>query len=198
IFNGWLGVFLEETDAGIVVQGVEPDSPAQKAGFRALDFISGYNGEKTSEVRRFIHLVQNTSIGSTASIEIIRQGNPLRLTARIEKRRPQQIQKRMSFNSPRPLIGLETVILNPHLADTIRMPGATGLFVVNVVSQTPADIAGVLPGDVIIAMDGQPILDAASFTSYWQTHSLGDRLVLKILRKGKEYTITIPLRPDSP
>jgi serine protease Do len=196
ICTGWLGIFLQESDAGILVQGVEPDSPAQKAGLRALDSIRVLNGEKIGDVRRFIHLVQNAPIGSDAGIEIVRQGKPLHLTASVEERRPPQARKRLSFNSPRPLVGLETVALNSHLADALQMPGTTGLFVVNVVSQTPADRAGVLPGDVIVAMDGQPILDAMSFASYWQTHILGSHLILNVLRKGKERVISIPLRNE--
>ena len=36
----------------------------------------------------------------------------------------------------------------------------------------------------------------ARFASYWQTHGLGERLVLSVLRKGAGRTIEIQVRPE--
>jgi serine protease Do len=77
------------------------------------------------------------------------------------------------------------------------MPGQAGLLVTDVVKQMPADRAGVLDGDVIVAMDGQPIFDAASFASYWQSHGLGSELILTVLRKGVERSIAVPVQSYS-
>jgi len=137
------------------------------------------------------------------------------LSAVVEARRIQRNLNRLSLNlsgmfgapvaemitdsewtPPRLLIGLEVVALHPDLADALKMPGQTGLLVTDVVKQKPAEKAGVLVGDVIVAMDGYPIVDVLSFASFWETHRLGAQLMLKVVRKGTEQTIAVQV-PDT-
>jgi S1-C subfamily serine protease len=191
---GWLGIVFQDVPSGVVVHRVEPGSPAQKAGLNPRDFLVRYNNQPVKSARQFIDLLENSSVGSQARIEIKRQGKLMNLTALIEARKAPQIQSRISLSSPRPLIGLDTAVLTPDLADALQMPGQTGLLVVDVIAQMPAKRAGVLEGDVIVAMDGQPIFDAASFATYWQSHGLGSHLILTVLRKGVERSISIPVQ----
>ena len=192
---GWLGIMLEDMPSGVLVQGVEHNSPAHEAGLVPRDFLIRYNSLPIENVRQFINLVQNSAIGSIAKIDISRQGKPMSLTAKIRERQTQAAQNRLSLNSPRPRVGLDTTPLTPDLADALRMPGQTGLLVTGVVPQTPAAAAGVLEGDVITAMDGHPIFDIDSFALYWQSHGLGPRLVLTVLRKGEKRSISVNLQP---
>jgi len=191
---GWLGIMLLDAPSGVQVQGVEPDSPAQEAGLIPRDFLVRYNSQPVENARQFIGLIQNSVIGSRAKIEISRQGKPVSLTAKIRERQVQADHNRLSLNSPRPLVGLDTELITPGLADVLQMPGQTGLLVIRVLPHTPAAAAGVLEGDVITAMDGQPIFDVDSFASYWQSHGLGPRLVLTVLRKGEKRSITVMLQ----
>jgi serine protease Do len=195
-----------------VIQRIEPDSPAQKAGLVADDFLFKYNGQAIQDALQFIQLVQGTPIGSKANLEILRRGNPMTITALIEAWRPQQNQGKLSFSlpgalgppfagmipgappgNPRLLFGLDTIMLTSSLADALKMPGQTGLLVIGVDKQLPADLAGVLVGDVIVSIDGQPIVDAPGFASYLQTHIWGPQSVLKVLRKGIERTIAVQI-----
>jgi hypothetical protein len=213
---GWLGVFLADsqpaTQSGVLVQRVEQDSPAEKAGLASEDFLLKYDGQEIRDMRQFIQLVQRTPIGSRAVLDIIRQGNPMTINAAIEARRPQPARGRLAFSlpgaintqaagrdpeakrlSPQPLVGLDTIVLTPPLADAMQIPVKAGLLVIDVSKQSPADLAGVLIGDVIMAMGGQPITDAPSFASFLQTLDWGAQLELRILRKGTELTITVQL-----
>ncbi|MDR1727192.1 MAG: PDZ domain-containing protein [Acidobacteriota bacterium] len=191
---GWLGIRLQDAPTGVMVQGVEPGSPAAEAGLSPRDFLLRYNSRMVESARQFIDMVENTAIGAKASIDINRRGAPMSVIAKIRARQTQTAQNHLSLNSPRPMIGLDTVVLTPDLADAMQMPGQTGLLVTGVAPQSPAAAAGVLAGDVVTAMDGQPIFDAASFASYWQSHGIGPRLVLQVLRKGKNRTITVKVR----
>jgi S1-C subfamily serine protease len=194
---GWLGIVLQNAPEGVVVHRVELDSPAYKAGISPRDSLVRYNGKRVQNAMHFIDLIENSSVGSQAKIEILRQGKPMSLTALVEARKVQPIQSRLTLSSPKPLIGIDAVVLTPDLADALQMPGQAGLLVAEVVKQMPAAQAGVLAGDVIVAMDGQPIFDAASFASYWQSHGLGSQLVLTVLRKGVERSISVPVHSYS-
>jgi len=192
---GWLGIMLDDVPSGVQVRGVEPNSPAQAAGLIPRDFLVRYNSLPIENARQFIGLVQNSAVGSSAKIEISRQGKPMNLTVKIHERQVREAPNRLSLNSPRPKVGLDTTLLTPDLADALQMPGQKGLLVTGVVPQAPAAAAGVLEGDVITAMDGQPIFDIDSFVSYWQSHGLGTRLVLSVLRKGTTRSISVNLQP---
>jgi serine protease Do len=215
---GWLGVLLldapPETGAGVEIQTVEPGSPAQKAGLNAKDLLLKYNGKGIENVRQFIHLVEGTPIGSKANIEITRQGNPKSLTAMIEARKPQQNLNRVlgdishimglpaaappaepDSREPHLRVGLEVMGLTPSLAKTLKIPGKTGLLITDVVQQSRAERAGIRVGDVIVTINGERFLDPLSLASYFQNNGMDSQLILKILRKGTEQTITIRV-PD--
>jgi S1-C subfamily serine protease len=211
---GWLGVLLldaqPEIGAGVVIQAIEPGSPAQKAGLSSQDLLQKYNGKEIQNVRQFIQLVEGTPIGSKADIEITRQGNPLSLAAMIEARMPQQNQNRLMLDLSRVLglpaaalpvesdasqaplkVGLEVTGLTPSLADALKIPGQRGLLITDVVTQSPAERAGIRIGDVILSMNGQRFLDPISLISYFEANGVGPQLNLKIFRKGAEQAITI-------
>ncbi len=220
---GWLGIEVEvdfsrpPTHSGILISGVAPDSPAQKAGLLTGDLLVKYRGQQVRDTRQFIYLVEGTPVGSKAELEFIRGGNPMTAEASIVAFKPRQNPIRLSFTfsggfssaapgsfsspvlsepgtpdpqSSQTLIGLETQFLTPPLAEGIQMPGQRGLLVLNVIKQKPADLAGVRAGDVIKSIDGRPIVDL-SFASYLMTRDWSAPLVLRILRKGTELTIPV-------
>lgn len=220
IRTGWLGVYLApdlSKGLGVSVVRVEQNSPAEKAGLVSGDVLLKFDGREVKDAMQFIQLVQNAPIGSQVNLDVRRQGRLLRdKTVRIEARKPQQYTGKLSFNltgaldpvangivpelaprNPRLLMGLSTEMLNPALADALRVPDRSGLLVIDAVKQMPAEQAGILPGDVILSIDGQPILDAPSFASFLMTHSWGMQSVLKVLRKGTELTIVVQIPDDA-
>ncbi len=218
---GWLGVFLNSPDLsrgpGITVVRVEQNSPAQRAGLMAGDVLLKFDGRAIKDAMQFIQLVQNTPIGTKVSLDVLRQGRLLSdTTALIEARGRRQNLEKLSFNltgaldptakgivpeltprSPRLLMGLNTEMLNPMLADALRVPGQSGLLVLDVARDMPAERAGILAGDVIISIDGQPILDAPNFASFLMTHVWEAQSVLKVIRKGAEQTIVVQIPDDA-
>ncbi|MEJ2110997.1 MAG: PDZ domain-containing protein [Acidobacteriota bacterium] len=171
IRTGWLGVNLQNilmpSGSGVMIRGVVQDSPAQKSGLTASDIVLQYNGEKIDNVLGFIHLVQDTPVGSSATLDILRRGRPMTLTANIAERQYQNPLKDMLLDlqdlyappraqlapgrpqeQRRPRIGFDTVALDPRLANLLQVSNKTGLLVVNIVRQSPADLAGLKNGDV--------------------------------------------------
>jgi serine protease Do len=213
---GWLGVFLDVSDhsagSGVKVLRVETDSPAQKAGLAAGDILLKLDGREIGNATQFVQLIQNTPIGAKVNLDIVRQGRMTSNTALVEPRKLSQQREKLSFNltsradpegkrlmpqlapaSPRLLMGLSTEMLTPSLAEGLQMPGRTGLLVLGVAQNMPADRAGVRVGDIIVSIDGQPIIHPSGFASFLQTHAWSMQSVFKILRKGTEQTIIVQL-----
>lgn len=73
--------------AGIVVDEVIPDSPAEKAGIKAGDVIVEYDGERVRSARQFARLVEETAEGRSVSIALLRDGKRQTVNATPENRR---------------------------------------------------------------------------------------------------------------
>src|SRR4051812_21686102 len=61
-------------DAGVVVEEVRPESPAEKAGVKRSDVIVSFDGERVRSVRQFTRLVQETPPGRTVKATVLRDG----------------------------------------------------------------------------------------------------------------------------
>ena len=212
---GWLGIFtdsLHPTKSGLEVQGVAPESPAQKAGIAPHDFLLRYNGQKIVDALQYIDLVQSTPVGTKATLDIMREGNPITLTASIEPLQLHQKSSRLALNlsdiykttfdpgttvgpdmQPQYAFGLETLVLTPALSEALQIASKAGLLVTGVEKNKPADRAGIQVGDIILSIDGQPIIDPASFASRFLTHDWQTPLVLEISHKGTVRTVPIQI-----
>jgi len=65
---------------GIIVQGVDPDSPAEAAGFRPWDIIVSVAGERVDTQIDFASRLYDFRPGDTVSVDVVRQGKPMTLS----------------------------------------------------------------------------------------------------------------------
>jgi serine protease Do len=72
---------------GVLVSDVNRDSPAEKAGIKAGDVIVAIDGEKVADSRDVRDLVQDRKVGTTASIDVLRDHKPMTLKVQVEKRK---------------------------------------------------------------------------------------------------------------
>jgi len=96
--RGYLGIQLIEItpelrahygvarDAGVLVGGVEPDSPAAKAGIEVGDIITRAGGERLESVQELTRMVRDKKTGDTLKIEVSRNHATKNLTATVAER----------------------------------------------------------------------------------------------------------------
>ena len=71
-----IGVSVSDRDAGgVVIEDVEEDGPAAKAGIRDGDVIVEFDGERVRSARHFARLVQETADGRSVKATIVRDGS---------------------------------------------------------------------------------------------------------------------------
>jgi len=75
LLPGSIGVAVKRDTVGVVVAAVKKDGAADSAGLRAGDVVLRYNGAPVSSLREFNRLVIDSPPGSTARVELLRDGN---------------------------------------------------------------------------------------------------------------------------
>ena len=88
------------TSSGVLVNSVEKDSPAGRAGLKAGDVVTAVNGKAVSEPSELIEAVRAVEDGSTLSIDVVRDRKPQTLKAELEKREPAEPPKRRQSVRP--------------------------------------------------------------------------------------------------
>lgn len=91
----------------------------------------------------------------------------------------------------RPRIGLYTQDLDEQMADQYNLP--VGVYVAQVEPGSPADDAGLLQGDVIIATNGEETLTTDAINRIKNNLSPGDRIELTLVRDGQTLQVTVIL-----
>ena len=94
-------------------------------------------------------------------------------------------------------LGVEAQELNPELAASFGLQAPAGVVIAGVVPGGPADQAGLQPGDVLLEVDGQPILDPRQTMSDIAEVEPGMTLPVTVVRGGErvEMELTVGERP---
>ena len=109
-----------------------------------------------------------------------------------------------------PWIGISGTDIEPDLAKVLKLTDAVGFLVVTVIKDSPADKAGIIGsarvmetdtgryaigGDIILSVDGKEVRQIDDILIHLQrAKSVGDEMVLEILRDGRTTNITIILQ----
>ncbi len=90
-------------------------------------------------------------------------------------------------------LGIQYQPLNPQLATEEALPITEGALLQEIVPGSPASRAGLQAGDVIVAIDGQPVDDRHPLVSLLLEHVAGETITLDILRNGETFQTTLTL-----
>ena len=95
-------------------------------------------------------------------------------------------------------IGVEVQDITPELAESFKLPNESkGVLIAGVVRGGPADRAGVKPGDILMEVEGKPVLDSSAMLNLVAEAQPGKVALLKVLRNTAPVTVklTVGKRP---
>ena len=86
----------------------------------------------------------------------------------------------------RAYLGILPQEITPALQENLKLASLEGVLIGKVEKDTPAEKAGLKKGDVIIEFDGKPVKNLSKFRLMVANSKVGDKVDIKIIRKGKE------------
>ena len=194
------------TATGVVVEEVETDSPALKAGLKSGDIVTEFDGERVRSTRQFIRLVQETPAGRQVSLAVMRDGQ--RVTVSVQPRDGSNVRFKY-FNIPKAVTPVfEGDLFGPKIQKLIAGSGRLGIsiedlssqlaeyfgtkdgvLVTSVMDNSNASKAGLKAGDVITSLNGQTITDAGDLRTRTQRLDAGDEFSVSVVRDKKPVTL---------
>jgi serine protease Do len=191
-----LGLPQAQTDErGALVASVEPDSPASRAGLAPGDVITGVNGAHIGNPRELAINVSQVPPGNSAHLDLLRQGKPTTLDVTVGTL-PTDGSGRgagAALNPEGPSLGVSLSAITPTLRQQLELPeGARGAVITQVKPGSPADQAGLQPGDVITGVGDRAVTGVGDATRAIREQLKSQHAVaLRINRNGEPIFVAV-------
>ena len=174
---------------GVVIEGVEPGSPAEKAGLKGGDVISAINGQAVKTGNDLVNPIASAPIGSKVKISYFRDKQQKDTTATVEDRThvfpntAGRVNNTPDDAAPTEF-GLHVESLTPERAQHVGVEGQKGVLVSEVEPTSFADDIGFTQGDVISEVNGQVVTSVDDYRKAIAKLKPGENVVFKVLRRS--------------
>jgi serine protease Do len=173
---------------GALVQDVTPGSPGARAGIRTYDVIVAVDGKPIDSNDALIQLIAARQPGSSASVQVVRDGRPLNFTVKLAER-PQRERADLGIDPPQPssqrgpMLGLSVREMDAQFVARYRMPSGTrGVVVSRVEPMSPAFDADVERGHVVLEINRQRIQTIEDYRRLTDNARPGDILTMYLYK----------------
>ena len=144
---------------GAEVVVVTPDSPAQKAGVRIGDVILELDGKSIQDGTDLTTSLAQHQPGETVRLTVWRDGKRQDLAVELGQFAldEEQAEQRAEPHEVEQALGFRVEPLTEELARELELDRTRGVVVANVAPTSPAAGAGVRPGMIVLAINGQEV-----------------------------------------
>src|SRR2546422_944768 len=98
----------------------------------------------------------------------------------------------------RGFLGVQPQAITADMVDNLGLKSTKGALIADVVKDSPAEHAGIKPGDVVVGLNGKPVNDNSQLTRDVGVIPPGNTMKLDVVREGRPRTVEVKLaeRPD--
>ncbi len=205
VHHGYLGISMNDVTpdnasffnlpdaSGAIISQVTTDSPAGRAGLKNGDVMREINGKKIVNGGALQVAVSQIAPGNTIALGILRDGKPETINVKVGEFRGEKdvAENDGSKSEHGGKLGLAVNDLTPELREQLKVPSkVNGAAVESVRPASPAEDAGLAPGDVILEVNRHSVESAEKFAN--EVHSVPagkDILLLVWSRGGASYRV---------
>jgi serine protease Do len=206
VTRGWLGVTIQSMtselaksfnlspDKGVLVADVQAAGPAAKAGLQSGDVILTYNGKELHSSNDLSIAVAETPVGSTANLKVLRNGKEMSFDVKVGER-PADVTENFPSSSAqeRGKLGITAENITPEAARQMHLSSTVGALVTEVRPGSPAEEAGVQPGDIIRDVNHATVNNISDLAAATRDLKSGDTVRLRLVRNGQTLFLAFDL-----
>lgn len=190
--RGSLGVQVQDLSAelrealelgdqtGVIVNAVRPNGSLANAGVQRGDVLTHIDNRMVNSAQGLRNVEQLLPVGEAVSVRLLREGEPLTVMVRIEEDLDQRISGRR----------LDARLDGLVLSRVPSRSNARGVVVEEARRHAPAVAAGLRAGDLIVAINRQPVSDLAEFRQRFPV-AKDQALELEFRRAGYGYRLVL-------
>ena len=191
---------------GALINKVNPNGPADKAGIEPGDVVVEFAGKPVKDSDSLVAMVVATKPGTSVPIAVFRNNQRRTLNVVIDELDLDAEQARTarrggggsSPNEPPPTatgFGMTLEQITPEIARRLDLPtNAGGAIVSDIDRNSPAANGGVIPGDVILEVNRQKVANVSQITRELQKAQLGQPVFMLVWRNGDNVFVTMTKR----
>jgi serine protease Do len=209
VTRGWLGVSIQNVTPdlaaamglpntqGVLVNSILDNGPAKDSGLQEGDVIVGFDGKGVKDSSELRFAVAGANPGDQATLKVLRNGKEKTVTVKLgEFPENDQSLTQNQESSGENRLGLTVAPITPDLVQKYNLDSNTeGLVVTDVGSGSPAEDAGIQPGDVVVKVNRQKVSTLKDFQDALSS-AAKDTPDLFLLNRGGN-TFFVALRPGS-
>jgi len=213
--------FKLPAERGVLLGKIVPDSPAAKAGLKENDVVTEVNGQRIEGTEQFRRMIREIPSGRSAQITVWRDGRSQTLSVTIGKAEPHiDINSAMvspgtfAFNMPdlshlnemmevnpwlggHPRLGIDAEDLEGDFGNYFGAPDGEGVLARGVFPDSPAAKAGLKPGDVITAVNGDRVRSVGDLREKLAEQHSENTVKLGVLRNKAPLTLSVEIPAPS-
>jgi membrane-associated protease RseP (regulator of RpoE activity) len=226
----FLGVHYEVSRTmvmGSYVTAVEPNTPAMAVGLQAGDVITKADGKPLILLDDLVRVISTKNAGEKVTLTVNRNGRTFTVNPALGVREHDLMTYQYGsadgggialpdgnilwiedeYTATRPFLGAtfkrEERIVRVDAGEVIKATNGRSLIVADVMEGSTAQLAGLLPGDVVTAINGRPVNDIEVLSQMLQAMKVGQELRVSYLRgeraiNGVTRMRARPSQTDSP
>ena len=181
---------------GVFVQSVAPGGPAEKAGMKAEDVITGINGRKVKDGNELSGIITMMPVGTSVNIAVTRKDNQLSLkvvVADLAQVFPETfggasaggVQPDAGPSTPAGL-GMNLRDLTPASKQTLGIKESGGVFIESVEPDSVAAQIGLRGGDILTTIRNQPVSSIADVQRIRDAIKPGETVQMRVLTNASQ------------
>jgi serine protease Do len=175
-------------DWGVILSDIDPGSPAEAAGLKAKDIVTTMDGFRVDALPKYTAFLYVHKRNTPMKMEVLRDGKPLTVSVTPINAPPQIDNLSDLINPRRDLIaplGIFVIDLkNSSVGALLNLRSDSGALVAGLLGGEPATAADLSVGDVIRAVNGQPVQDTQQLRHVLAGLKAGDAVVLEVERQS--------------
>lgn len=216
--RGWLGIKIQpnspeiavslglSSEKGVLVSGLNENSPAQKAGIKAGDIILDFDGHIIDNTKNLSRLAAETPIGKEVSLTLWRDKKELKLPVLIEQMPEDNIDTPQK-TAQQPVIegngtaiealGLSVSEMVPEVIDKYSLnPEIKGIVITDVRSGSDAEQKGLKTGNVIVKIDKKDVFSIDDVRQFVNEAQRENNRALLLLIQDNETVHFAAIKPS--